>query len=168
MINIENEQDKVKLGENDFVLIKNAVNQTLINEGVDYSVEVSVMIVDNKSIREINKETRGIDKETDVLSFPMIEYKAHKTYKDLYKDYDFPVYYFNEEDLVLGDIVISAEQCKNQAEEYNHSFQRELRYLTVHSTLHLLGYDHIDLNQKKSMRLKEEEILKVLEMQRDN
>ncbi|NLC67023.1 MAG: rRNA maturation RNase YbeY, partial [Clostridium sp.] len=71
MINIENEQNKVKLEDKDFSLIKNAVNQTLINEGVDYSVEVSVMIVDNKSIREINKETRGIDKETDVLSFPM-------------------------------------------------------------------------------------------------
>lgn len=168
MINIENEQNLVKLDEKEFTLIKNAINETLIMEAVDYSVEISVLIVDNKSIREINKDARGIDEKTDVLSFPMIEYEANKTYKDLYKDYDFPIYYFNEDNLVLGDIVISAEQCKAQAKEFNHSFDREISYLTVHSTLHLLGYDHINLDEKKAMRLKEEEILERLEMQRDN
>lgn len=167
MIIIENEQDIVKLDNKHYDLIKNAINTTLNLEGVLYNVEISVTVVDNKSIRDINKETRSIDEKTDVLSFPMIEYESFKTYKDLYKDYDFPVYYFNGDDLLLGDIVISAEQCKIQAKEYNHSFKREISYLTVHSTLHLLGYDHINLKEKNIMRLKEEEILKVLEIQRD-
>lgn len=166
MIIIENEQDIVKLNKEDFDLIKNAIHETLDNEGVEYSVEISVMVVDNNHIREINKETRNIDKKTDVLSFPMIEYEPFKTYKDLYKDYDFPIYYFNEDDLLLGDIVISADQCRIQAKEYNHSFKREIIYLTVHSTLHLLGYDHINPKEKKIMREKEKEILEILEIRR--
>ena len=110
--------------------------------------------------------TRGIDKETDVLSFPMLDYPKDKVYKESYKDFNFDETYMDGDDLVLGDIVLSLEKALEQSKEYDHSFEREASYLVVHSVLHLLGYDHMEEKEKKKMRKREEEILNKLNISR--
>jgi len=133
-------------------IIKKAASQTLIDENINFDAEISVTITNDEDIREINKQYRNIDKETDVLSFPLFEFENPAV--------------FNEADLkleqgavVLGDIIISMDKIYSQAEEYGHSPNRELAYLTVHSMLHLLGYDHMKDEDKKIMREKEERTL---------
>ena len=111
-------------------LVKHCCSETLYEEGYTGDFEVSLTFTDNAGIRQINKEYRGIDRETDVLSFPMTGEGEEFTV-------DPETDSFN-----LGDIVISLEKAAAQAEEYGHSFQREVAFLTVHSMLHLLGYDH--------------------------
>ena len=111
-------------------IVKRSVSETLYEEGYKGDFEVSVTFVDNEGIREINKEYRDIDRETDVLSFPMTdEGEAFSVDPET-------------ECYMLGDIVISLEKALMQSEEYGHSFKREVAFLTVHSMLHLLGYDH--------------------------
>lgn len=114
---------------------------------------VNVVLTDSKNIKIINKEHRGIDSKTDVLSFPMYE-KEELNNINL------------ENEDILGDMVISIEKVHEQAEEYGHSFERELAYMVVHSFYHLLGYDHIKEEDKQEMRLKEEFILKKLNIKR--
>ena len=97
-----------------------------------------MIFVDNDKIKEINKETRGINKETDVLSFPMLDYENKKVYKNMYKGYEFDETYMDGNELVLGDMVLSLEKALEQSIEYNHSYEREVSYLVVHSILHLL------------------------------
>ncbi|MPM83389.1 Endoribonuclease YbeY [bioreactor metagenome] len=118
-----------------------------------------MIFVDNEEIREINKDMRNIDKVTDVLSFPMLEYENHKVFKDLYIGYKFEITDLNEGNLVLGDMALSLERALEQSEEYGHSYLREVCYLVVHSILHLLGYDHMEEQDKIVMRKREEEIL---------
>ena len=118
-----------------------------------------MLFVDNEEIREINNETRGIDRATDVLSFPMLDYQDKKVFKEMYKDNNFDITFMDGEELVLGDIVLSLERALEQSREYNHSFERESCYLVVHSVLHLLGYDHMEEDDKKIMRKREEDIL---------
>ncbi len=113
----------------------------------DEDWEVSVSIVSSEEIKNLNRDYRGVDKVTDVLSFPM----------DF--DMDLPI-------KMLGDIVINIDKIKSQAIEFNHSEERELSYLTVHSFLHLLGYDHIDEEERLIMRSKEKEIMEVLGISR--
>ena len=112
---------------------------------------VNIVLTNPSNIRKMNKEYRNIDKETDVLSFPMFEKEELENIK-----------IFNED--VLGDIVISIQRVKEQAEEYGHSFERELAYMTVHGFYHLMGYDHIDEEDKIVMRQKEENILSKLKI----
>ncbi len=126
-----------------------AITTVLEYEDMDLDYEVSLSFVDNEEIRELNKNFRNIDRETDVLSFPNIE--------DFELDYDFGP-------KLLGDIVISLEKAKEQAKEYKHSFEREIIYLTVHSMLHLLGYDHMEEEEKLIMRGKEKEIMNILKV----
>lgn len=114
---------------------------------------VNIVLTTPQNIKNINKEHRGIDKETDVLSFPMFQ-----------KDEMENLYLEVEE--VLGDIVISLEQIEKQAKEYGHSLKRELAYMLVHSFYHLMGYDHIEEKDKKEMRQKEENILEKLKIQK--
>ncbi len=118
-----------------------------------------MLFVDNEEIREINKENRNIDKVTDVLSFPMLDYEEDKVFKDMYLNYEFDETFKDGDELVLGDIVLSLERALEQSIEYNHSFEREASYLVVHSVLHLLGYDHMEEDEKKIMRSEEEKIL---------
>ena len=120
-----------------------------------------------RSIREINNETRNIDRETDVLSFPMLDYEDKKVFKEMYKGYKFSQSDFDGNELVLGDIVLSLEKALEQSREFNHSFERESSYLVVHSVLHLLGYDHMEDEDKVVMRKREEEILNKLNITRD-
>jgi len=125
----QNEQDKFKITFKLKSIIKKAVKGALKHEGVEYDTEVSVTFTDNEGIRELNHEHRDKDSATDVLSFPMYSFA----------DGDVP---FEDETAELGDIVLSLERADEQAKEFGHSFKREVAFLTVHSMLHLLGYDH--------------------------
>lgn len=123
------------------MLIRSAILATLDYEGKEGHSEVSVTFTDNEGIRAINREYREKDAPTDVLSFPLFEKGADGT-------------------RMLGDIVISLEKCRAQAEEFGHSFERECAFLTVHSTLHLLGYDHVNSEEEdKDMRKRQTAIV---------
>lgn len=161
MILFDNNQSKDDFDRNMQNLMERAVEAALENECFDKPYEISVLITDNYGIKDINKEHRNIDSETDVLSFPMLQFIGGYFTKDNYK----PDYCDLDPDtgeIVLGDIVISIEKAKEQAKIYGHSVEREVAYLTVHSVLHLLGHDHEKDEDKAIMRKKEEEILKRL------
>jgi probable rRNA maturation factor len=128
--------------------IEKIIYDSLAYEGFAKPCEVSVSIVDNEEIRQINKQFRGIDRATDVLSFPLLTFEEGERPD------------FNEKnEVLLGDIIISLERAKEQAEEYGHSLKRELAFLTAHSMLHLLGYDHMEEKEEKEMFQKQREIL---------
>ena len=134
--------------------IRKCIQETLNAEGVNVRCEINVLVTDDAGIRVINKESRDIDKATDVLSFPMFHLEAGNPPSD-WADYQDP-----DTGLVpLGDMCISLERAIAQAEEFGHSVRREVGYLTIHSMLHLLGYDHLDEGeQKRQMRDREEAI----------
>ena len=167
MIYVDNRQDKIEVTEEFTNKLENTIIFALKEEGVNVPCEVSLVFVDNEEIREINNENRGIDRATDVLSFPILEYPKDKVYKEVYEEEKFDETFLDGEDLVIGDIVLSLEKALEQSEEYNHSFEREASYLVVHSVLHLLGYDHMEDEEKKRMRTREEEILNKLNIKRD-
>mgnify|MGYP004495971527 CR=1 FL=1 len=167
MIYVDNRQDKIEVTEKFTNKLENTITFALKEEGVNVPCEVSLVFVDNNEIREINNENRGIDRATDVLSFPILDYPKDKVYKDVYKEEKFDETFLDGEDLVIGDIVLSLEKALEQSKEYNHSFEREASYLVVHSVLHLLGYDHMENEEKKKMRAREEEILNKLNIKRD-
>ena len=149
-VNIFSKQNKVRLPVGTKLLIRKACNATLEFEKFGNSAEVDVTLVDDEEIREINNEQRKIDSSTDVLSFPLGEngkYGANpKTGA-----------------LMLGDIVISVETALKQADLYGHGLEREIAFLTVHSMLHLLGYDHVNGGMEQAiMREKEEAVLDAL------
>lgn len=140
---IENKQKTVKIPTGIRLLIRRCCHAVLQTEGFDGSAQVDVSLVDNAQIRAINRDQRKIDASTDVLSFPLGENG---------------VYDINPETgaKMLGDIVLSVEQAVAQAEQYGHSLQREIGYLTVHSMLHLLGYDHVQ-GGLEAVRMRERE-----------
>lgn len=157
---IENEQDKEAVTPELYALLKTVCEKVLEFEECDFDAEISITLVDNDAIREINREQRGIDKATDVLSFPMLEFDDDVA--DAEFDYDGDM-------VMLGDIVISLERAREQAREYNHSFTREVAFLAVHSMLHLLGYDHVDsVDDEKIMFEKQDRILNELSITREN
>lgn len=166
MIYVEDRQKKVDVAKDFIDALKKAIQLTLLEEEVLIPCEISLVFVDNSEITIINNETRNINKETDVLSFPMLSYETNKVYKDCYKNFKFDLTYLDGDSLVLGDIVLSLEKALEQSKEYNHTFERECSYLVVHSMLHLLGYDHIKDTDKKKMREREEVILDLLEIRR--
>ena len=127
-----------------------AVEQKYTKEGFKFDCEISVVITDGEGIREINREYRNIDKPTDVLSFPQYDFVSPTIFADDLKEEPKPI--------MLGDIVIAKDVMISQAKDIGHSFEDELSYLTVHSILHLLGYDHIDVQDKKIMREREKTI----------
>ena len=140
-------------------IVKRVVTQCFKEEKLENSkLYISITLTTPEHIHEINKQYRNVDKETDVLSFPMFE-KNELDNKIQNQD-------FEHED-VLGDIVISIEKVKGQAVEYGHSFERELAYMIVHGFYHLMGYDHIEEQDKILMRPKEEYILNKLGIRRD-
>ena len=139
--------------EVNYKLIENVISEALKYEGVSDNTEISVTIVDNEEIRKINNKFRNIDRATDVLSFPLIDFDNEDLPNDGSKIY-------------LGDIIISIERAKEQANEYGHSLDREVGFLTAHSMLHLLGYDHMVPEEEKVMFAKQEEILSNLGLKR--
>jgi len=167
MIIFENEQDQIEVSEALLDSIKEAILFTLNDQGVQLEAEISVLFVDNSAIREMNREYREIDRETDVLSFPMIEYEEGKTFQDQYLNHKFGPEFFDGDALLLGDVVLSMEKASEQAREYGHTLKREICYLTVHSILHLLGYDHMTDEDKVKMREVEERILTALDIPRE-
>jgi probable rRNA maturation factor len=132
------------------MLIRRAVVATLDFEGYENDCEISLTLTDNDGIHALNKQYRGIDAPTDVLSFPQIEYENTEEPP-------------TDNEVMLGDVVISLEKAEAQADEFGHSFEREVAFLTVHSMLHLLGYDHINSEEEeKEMREKQSAIMKEL------
>lgn len=123
------------------------ITEVLKVENFNENAEVSLSIVDKDTIHKLNKDYRNVDRETDVLSFPMDE--------EAFDDEGNPIF-------LLGDIVICLDVARNQAAEFGHSLEREMMYLICHSTLHLLGYDHIEEDDKVKMRAKEKEVMKNL------
>lgn len=129
-------------------LLRRAVTSALEYEGFHNNCQVSLTFTDNEGIRVLNKEYRGIDKETDVLSFPLTDFEGGE---------EPPA---DEPEISLGDIVISLDKARTQADEFGHSFEREVAFLCVHSMLHLLGYDHVDSEEDdREMRRRQSEIL---------
>lgn len=159
MIYIDNRQNKIQVTEKLQAVIKDVIEYTLFEEKLTIDNEVSVIFIDNEEIKKINSKNRGIDEITDVLSFPMLNYPENKVFKDVYINYKFDVSDLYDGKLVIGDVALSLEKAKEQSEEFGHSFTRECAYLTVHSILHLLGYDHMEEIPKIIMRKREEEIL---------
>ena len=162
----DNRHNKIEVNDELINIINEVCEQSLKAEEMNFPYQISLLFVDNEEIREINRDTRGIDKATDVLSFPMLDYPKDKVFKEVYKDTKFNEIYLDGDELVLGDMVLSLERAKEQSIEYNHSFNREVCYLVVHSILHLLGYDHMEDEEKKRMRKREEEILGSLNITR--
>lgn len=138
---LQNLQEKIEVNSSLQNRVRDAVERTLAKHDLT-PCEVSVVFCDDQKIRQLNKQFRGIDEPTDVLSFPM-------------------------DNKILGDVVISLERASRQAEEYGHSFTREVCFLTVHGILHLIGYDHGEDEGRRKMREMEEEILAELGLKRD-
>lgn len=159
IIYFENEQDKVELGEYIEKRLHDALNVVAKLHDLTDDTEIDVTIVDDEAIHEINREYRGIDRPTDVISFAL---------DDDLEDSDEPDLIDGPEEHLLGDIIISAETAKRQADEFGHGLEREILYLGVHSLLHLLGYDHMEPEDKKIMRAKEEEALRVLNISEEH
>ena len=134
-------------------VVRSVLNKTAEAYDIDTQVEVSVVLADDEYIHHLNRQYRGKDCPTDVLSFALNEGEE-------------PAFIDGPEEVLLGDIIISIETAARQAEEYGHSLERELAYLTVHGVLHLLGYDHIIEDDKKEMRKEEEHILSLLGINR--
>ena len=166
MILIDNRQLKININEGFNDVIKQIVDFALKSEELIGDYEVSIIFVDSEKIRELNYDFRGIDKATDVLSFPMLEYTLGKVYKEAYTDLKLDDSFYDEGKLVLGDIALCLEKALEQSIEFEHSFEREAAYLTVHSVLHLLGYDHMQDEEKEIMRKREEEILNKFNLMR--
>lgn len=138
----------------------------LESEGCPYETQVNLVLTDNVGIRELNRETRGIDRETDVLSFPNVDFTEKSVFTiDEEKEAD----YFDPDtgELILGDIMISLDRVLEQAESYGHSIRREFAFLVAHSMLHLCGYDHVEEDEARVMEHKQEEILTRLGITRD-
>ncbi|MBE7060607.1 MAG: rRNA maturation RNase YbeY [Ruminococcaceae bacterium] len=151
--------DIISVGDNITQAIEKAVNRVLSDCKVETDCDIAVTFTDNEGIREINNNYRGIDSETDVLSFPMLEYEKPGAIFASPDD-------FEDGKLVLGDIVISVQKAKAQAEEYGHSEEREFAFLAAHSTLHLLGYDHMKEDEEKIMFEKQEKALTAIGLTR--
>lgn len=147
---IENEtQNDVESYYDDIIMV---IENTLEFENFSKNVEISVTIVDDETIRELNNKFRKIDKKTDVLSFPLLDDFSNLPEDDV---------------IFLGDIVISIDTAIEQSIEYNHSLQRELTFLTIHSVLHLLGYDHMNDEDEKDMIYRQKEVFKISNISRN-
>ena len=151
-IYFENDQQKHSIHYNLKMLIRHTILETLDYEGMENDAEVSVTFVDDEGIRALNNKFRGLDKPTDVLSFPLLDYEGESEEP-----------FFDELCHNLGDIVISLERAMAQANEFGHSFEREVAFLTAHSMLHLLGYDHeLSEEDDADMRARQNDIMERL------
>ena len=141
-------------------MLRRTVKAALAAENVECDCEINILLTDDAGIREVNRDMRDIDRATDVLSFPMFDLAPGEHPDEYDADPDTGL-------VPLGDMCISVERARAQAEEYGHSFEREICYLSVHSVLHLLGYDHLDEGEmKRQMRGREEVIMSQLKLER--
>ena len=162
-INID-EEVEVKFDFEYKKVIEEVIEKVLDYEKCPYECEVNVLFVDGEMIREINKEQREIDKTTDVLSFPMLDYEKPSDFSNLEEDDS--LFDLESGELIFGDIVLNIEKIYSQAEEYGHSVLRELAFLVTHSMLHLCGYDHMEDEERKIMEDRQKEILDELKISR--
>jgi probable rRNA maturation factor len=161
-LEIDNRQELYDINEMESI-IELVVQNVFKCELIENECQVSIILVNNEQIREINKEYRRINSPTDVLSFPLIEYEKGSKFTGLENLENLDI---DTGEIVLGDIVISMEKVHEQSIEYGHSMKREIAFLTVHGMLHLLGYDHEFEEDRKVMREKEEKILNLSSIER--
>lgn len=151
-IYFENSQEKLPITYRLKMLVRDAIEASLDFEQFNNATEVSVTFTDNEGIHALNKKFRGVDRPTDVLSFPLFDYEGTSEEPPI-----------DEMRGMLGDIVLSLEQAQLQAESFGHSFEREVAFLTVHSMLHLLGYDHeTGEEDEEDMRMRQRKIMDML------
>lgn len=162
---VENETE-VQFAFDVEAVVKQVAEAVLEQEGCPYKIQLNVLLTDDEGIRQFNREYRGIDRETDVLSFPNLDFDREADFAiDESREAD----YFDPEtgELILGDIIISVDKVKEQAFCYGHGEKREFAFLTAHSMLHLCGYDHVEPKEAKIMEEKQEAILTGLGITRD-
>lgn len=135
-------------------------------EGCPYEVQVNLVLTDDSGIREMNRDARGIDKATDVLSFPNVDFERAGDF-DIQEDKEADYFDPDTGELILGDIMISVDKIREQAQSYGHSQRREFSFLIAHSMLHLCGYDHMEEEEAEEMERRQEEILAGLGILRD-
>lgn len=157
-IYIEDVRENQDLSKELTQLLQKTISTTLDYEKIDKPCFVSITIVDEDEIRELNCEHRGIDRVTDVLSFPVVNLIDGSDVTGAGDWY--------EGRLILGDVVLCAKRAQEQSEEFGHSIERELSYLTCHSVLHLIGYDHENEDEREAMRKKEEAVMELLNLKR--
>ncbi len=138
----------------------------LVSEGCPYEAQVNMVLTDNEGIRELNRECRGIDRETDVLSFPNLDFEREGVF-EIPGEAEADCFDPDTGELMLGDIMISVDKVREQSESYGHSLKREFAFLTAHSMLHLCGYDHMEPGEAGIMEQKQEELLTGLGITRD-
>ena len=148
---ITDKQKNYRLPSGIRMLVRRACSAVLVTEEFLEPAEVNVTFVDDEEIKKLNTEFRNIESSTDVLSFPMMDFSGES---------EEPV--ADEPVVSLGDIVISLEKAQEQADEYGHSFEREVAFLTVHSMLHLLGYDHMEEEEERDMRARQRAVMELL------
>ena len=156
IVTLENNQTEIAIPEELEETLKKAMEIVAKKEALGPNTEVDITIVDNAEIHTLNREYRGIDRPTDVLSFALDE------------GYEEPEVEDGEAEHLLGDVIISAPRAVEQGEEFGHGLTREMTYLAVHGMLHLLGYDHMEEADKRVMRAREEEILRELDLAEEN
>ena len=156
IVTLENNQEKVSIPEALEADLTKAMNVVAELEALSPQTEVDITLVDDAAIHELNRTYRGIDRPTDVLSFALDEGEEEPEVDD------------DEIEHLLGDVIISAPTAVRQGEEYGHGLEREMTYLAVHGMLHLLGYDHMEEKDKLIMRIREEEVLRRLDLAEDN
>lgn len=142
-------------------IIRQVAETVLDMEKCPYEAQLNILMTDNKGIQVYNKEYRGIDRPTDVLSFPNIDYREASDFSEV-ENFESDYFEPDSGELILGDIIVSLEKVKEQAEEYGHSEKREFAFLIAHSMLHLCGYDHMEEAEAKVMEEKQELVLEKL------
>lgn len=163
-IDFENEQEQTF--DFDFITVASQVMEAVLDqENCPYEAQVSLVLTDDETIHRTNLEFRNIDRATDVLSFPMVDFPSPAEYSFL--EEDDTCFHPDSGELMLGDIMISIPRAVEQAQVYGHSIKREYAFLIAHSMLHLLGYDHMDEDERKIMEEKQEQALQSLKIVRD-
>lgn len=170
-IHLENEYEQEPISEvfdfDCFEVAEKVVVQALEQEGCPYEATVEILLTSDEEIKKMNQEHRGIDRATDVLSFPMVDFEVPAVY-DFLENVESDFYFDPDSgELLLGDMVLSVPRVVAQAKEYGHSRKREYAFLIAHSMLHLLGYDHMIPKEAEVMEKKQQEILNVLGIYRE-
>ncbi len=147
-------------------VVEEVCQAVLQTENCPYEAQINVILTDNAGIQELNKDYRGIDRETDVLSFPNLEFEKEGDFQIATKE-QVDCFDPDSNELILGDIIISVDRVMEQAESYGHSTKREFAFLVAHSMYHLCGYDHMEEEQAKVMEAKQEAILQKINITRD-
>ena len=151
-------ETETKTVEDEEALLRDVAASVCEFENCPYEISVNLLVTDDEGIREYNKQFRGLDNPTDVLSFPLVDYEQPADFSLVQKE---PAAYLDQEtgELILGDIVINADHVLSQAKEYGHSPKREFAFLLVHSFLHLFGYDHMEKEEEEEMFRRQEQVL---------